>query len=534
MYIFLSHSSTNANIAETLCSHIESNGHRCFIAPRDIRTGFEYAAEIMNGLDKSDAMILILSNASANSPHVLREIERAVSKSIPIIVYKLEDVVLSKSLEYFLMTHQWMNEKNDNYDEIINSINTLQAATVQESSIINNGNNTATNTVTSVVTNTEANNTLLPPASNPKNQRRRFILPAVIFISAIIISISILIGTFILKDNGDNKETDSTSEMIQGDNSTTSIDSTNDDTTSNSENDETSDTEFTTDEIVTDDTDDETTSNNSSESVKVNIGDTITFGKYNNCDIKWRVLRLSEDGKEAILITDSIITIKGYDAADTGQYGYYNGESQYSSDSLANTDMDIQAQVRGNSSWELSSIRTWLNSSSKLTKYENHIPNASSFADNVNAYNDEPGFLYNFTEEERSAIIEKEITTKANILVDSETITTKDKVFLLSLEELEWFKDTTISLYAKPTEAALAANEGTWYKDYCLDTYHTEYLMWWLREPVDGCSSKCYMVNVEIAENTTTDFYTVGVEEFGIRPAITVDLTSPIFKNSQE
>ncbi len=105
MYVFISHSSQNSGTAEDICALIESNGHKCFLAPRDIRSGHEYAEEIINGIDRSGVMVLVLSKDSNESPHVLREIERAVSKRVPIIVYKLEDVQLSKSMEYFLMSH---------------------------------------------------------------------------------------------------------------------------------------------------------------------------------------------------------------------------------------------------------------------------------------------------------------------------------------------------------------------------------------------------------------------------------------------
>ncbi len=94
-----------------MCQVLEQDGNRCFLAPRDIRTGYEYAEEIVNGIDSSDLMILILSEQANHSPHVLREVERAVSKSVPIIVYKLSEVQLTKSMEYFLMAHQWMNAK---------------------------------------------------------------------------------------------------------------------------------------------------------------------------------------------------------------------------------------------------------------------------------------------------------------------------------------------------------------------------------------------------------------------------------------
>lgn len=121
--IFISHSSANAEIAKKLCEYLEEREKKCFIAPRDIRLGHEYAEEILGGIDNSYAMVLMLSKESNISPHVLREVERAVSKNIPIIVYRIENVQLSKSLEYFLMTHQWMDAADDkDFERIMDSI----------------------------------------------------------------------------------------------------------------------------------------------------------------------------------------------------------------------------------------------------------------------------------------------------------------------------------------------------------------------------------------------------------------------------
>lgn len=126
MYIFVSHSSANAQVAEHVCHLLEENGHKCFLAPRDIRTGHEYAEEIIAGIERSDAVLLLLSKEANTSPHVLREIERAVSKHITIMVYKLEEVELTRSLEYFLMMHQWVNAKPDvNYSEILKAVEAL-------------------------------------------------------------------------------------------------------------------------------------------------------------------------------------------------------------------------------------------------------------------------------------------------------------------------------------------------------------------------------------------------------------------------
>ena len=54
-------------------------------------------------------MVVILSSDSNISPQVMREAERAVNKGISIIPLRIEDVPLSKELEYFLSAAHWLD-----------------------------------------------------------------------------------------------------------------------------------------------------------------------------------------------------------------------------------------------------------------------------------------------------------------------------------------------------------------------------------------------------------------------------------------
>ena len=124
--IFISHSSSDVKEATRICEYLEKNYINCFIAPRDIKVGASYAEELLDGIDNSKILLLMLSNESNSSPHVLREVERAVSRSIPIVVYKLEFVELSKSMEYFLMTNQWREiKKSDDLSELYSLVKNI-------------------------------------------------------------------------------------------------------------------------------------------------------------------------------------------------------------------------------------------------------------------------------------------------------------------------------------------------------------------------------------------------------------------------
>lgn len=106
---FISHSSKDKLSADAVCSSLESRGIRCWVAPRDIAPGANWGEAIIDGLSHSRVVILILSQHANVSPQVMREVERAVSKGIPIVPLRIEDVPLSKSMEYFLSSAHWMD-----------------------------------------------------------------------------------------------------------------------------------------------------------------------------------------------------------------------------------------------------------------------------------------------------------------------------------------------------------------------------------------------------------------------------------------
>ena len=54
-------------------------------------------------------MVLILPPSANVSRHVMREVERAVDRGLPIIVLRLEPVVLSPAMEYLLSAPQWLD-----------------------------------------------------------------------------------------------------------------------------------------------------------------------------------------------------------------------------------------------------------------------------------------------------------------------------------------------------------------------------------------------------------------------------------------
>src|SRR5262252_2384262 len=104
-----SYSSQDKTAADAACAVLERAGIRCWIAPRDIRPGQEYGHAIIEAIDQCRVMVLIFSANANDSRQIHREIERAVSKGVPIIPLRIEEVVPTRSMEYFLGAIHWLD-----------------------------------------------------------------------------------------------------------------------------------------------------------------------------------------------------------------------------------------------------------------------------------------------------------------------------------------------------------------------------------------------------------------------------------------
>lgn len=107
--VFICHSSKDRTIANAIVATLEQHGIRCWIAPRDVVPGVEYAGAIVEAITASKLTVLVFSSNSNESQHVRREIERTVSHGRAVLPFRVEDVVPSPSLEYFISGAHWLD-----------------------------------------------------------------------------------------------------------------------------------------------------------------------------------------------------------------------------------------------------------------------------------------------------------------------------------------------------------------------------------------------------------------------------------------
>ena len=107
--VFISYTSKDKNCADAACASLERAGIRCWIAPRDVSPGREYAEDIVHAISQAAVLLLIFSEDANRSTHVHKEVERAVSKGKPIIPVRIDDAPLSPALEYCLGNTHWFD-----------------------------------------------------------------------------------------------------------------------------------------------------------------------------------------------------------------------------------------------------------------------------------------------------------------------------------------------------------------------------------------------------------------------------------------
>jgi TIR domain len=133
--VFVSYSQSDHACAFDLVAQLEARGIKVWVAPRDIAPSADWAAEIIEAIATSRLMVLVFSAACNDSPQVRREVERAVHRHLPILPVRIEDVLPTKSLEYFLSAQHWLDAFpapiETHYDRLCRQVSGLLRTTAE-------------------------------------------------------------------------------------------------------------------------------------------------------------------------------------------------------------------------------------------------------------------------------------------------------------------------------------------------------------------------------------------------------------------
>jgi len=107
--VFISHSVKDKTAADAVCAILESNGIRCWIAPRDVTPSMEWSECIIEAIEQSRIMVLVFTAHANNSHQIRREVERAVNRGVAILPLRIENITPGRALEYFIGNVHWLD-----------------------------------------------------------------------------------------------------------------------------------------------------------------------------------------------------------------------------------------------------------------------------------------------------------------------------------------------------------------------------------------------------------------------------------------
>jgi hypothetical protein len=106
---FVSYSTADKPVADAIVSRLEQAGIRCWIAPRDVIPGMVWAEAIIEAIDTSRLMVVVLSGAANQSRQVIREVERAVAHGVVVIPFRIESILPTGAMAYYLGSEHWLD-----------------------------------------------------------------------------------------------------------------------------------------------------------------------------------------------------------------------------------------------------------------------------------------------------------------------------------------------------------------------------------------------------------------------------------------
>jgi hypothetical protein len=107
--VFISYSTKDTENARMICSSLEAKGIYCWIAPRNIPAGADYASEITQAIRNCQVFIVLVSENAMKSNQVANEINLATEFKKNIIPCRLDNKPMTDSFKYHLAAKQWVD-----------------------------------------------------------------------------------------------------------------------------------------------------------------------------------------------------------------------------------------------------------------------------------------------------------------------------------------------------------------------------------------------------------------------------------------
>lgn len=200
----------------------------------------------------------------------------------------------------------------------------------------------------------------------------------------------------------------------------------------------------------------------------------------------WKIADVNHEGypsNSVTLITERSIALRSFDAAESGKNTGYN-------------------------KYSVSNIRQWLNSDAEAGQWysaqhsTDAPPSSANVWSSVNAYDTKAGFLNNFSDNFKNALLETTLTVALNTNTDgggSETVI--DKIFLASTTEVGLANENSIvegsilPIFSDNASRCVSVTaKGLADSEYSNDPTENANWHWWLRTPNSTANKQVHTV----------------------------------------
>lgn len=134
--VFVSYSSADAALANSIYTFLNQHGIRALKAPEDIRPGQDWAGSIAAMIDDATHMVLIWTSGSMASKEVAKELTLAMQSNTVIIPFQVEDLAPAGAWRYHLANLHWLQAHNTDHDtarqSLLDQIKGIQPAIVKQ------------------------------------------------------------------------------------------------------------------------------------------------------------------------------------------------------------------------------------------------------------------------------------------------------------------------------------------------------------------------------------------------------------------
>jgi hypothetical protein len=107
--VFVSYSTKDKGITDSIVAALEQNQIRCWYAPRDIRPSEDWGNAISNAIEECNIFLIIFSGNSNHSRRVLDELNVAIAQEITILPFRIEKLEPDGAMRLHLSSRHWLD-----------------------------------------------------------------------------------------------------------------------------------------------------------------------------------------------------------------------------------------------------------------------------------------------------------------------------------------------------------------------------------------------------------------------------------------